>query len=207
MLKPKQAAELQALLGALAAGFSKEGRPGGDAAAAALRSADTSAYRRAASSSQPGGLLDAACALPGALPAAALVLACRDLIDWTSWEGEGLDPAISARLHSAELVGPDGHIPADDVRIGLLLSAPNTDYPVSSHSGEETYLVIAGAAEWTVGDNPYRMQPPGSLIHHPAWAPHGRRTAEEPFLGAWRWSGDLDLSSFRVEDQTVSRLD
>ena len=200
MLPNEDAVLLHALLGALAAAFEKESRQGGDAAVVALRAADTGNYRRAASSSRPDALLDTACALPDALPAAGLVLACSNLIDWTPWEGEGLDAAVSARLHSAELVGPDGHIPDQGVRVGLLVSEPETDYPVSSHSGEETYLVLAGRAEWTVGDEPYRIHPPGSLIHHPAWAPHGRRTRNEPFLGAWRWSGDLDLSSFRVED-------
>lgn len=196
---PSDADAVRILLGALAAAFSREGRPGGDQAVEALQAADTGNYRRAASGSNPDALLDAACALPDALPAAGLVHECRTLIDWTCWQGEGLADTISANLHSAELVGPDGHIPAEHVRIGLLLSEPGTDYPVSSHSGEETYLVLSGSAEWIVGDEPYTLHPPGSLIHHPAWAPHGRRTLGEPFLGAWRWSGDLDLKSFRVE--------
>ena len=192
MLSPDDAALLQDLLGALADGFAGEGRPGGDAAAAALRAADPAAYRRMPSASQPVALLYAACALPDAMPAAGLVAACCPLIDWTPWEGEGLEAEVSARLHSAELLGPDGHIPAVDVRVGLLLSEPATDYPVSSHSGEETYLVLAGTAQWTVGGSPYTAHAPGTLIHHPAWEKHGRRTSVEPFLGAWRWSGDLD---------------
>lgn len=192
------AALFRALLDALAVSFAEEHRPGGDAAVAALYHADTADYRRARSATKPDALLNAACALPDALPSAGLVKACAQWIDWTPWEGEGLDAGVSARLHSAELVGPDGHLPAGDVRVGLLLSEPETDYPVSSHSGEETYLVLAGTAEWTVGDSPYTAYPPGTLIHHPAWEKHGRRTTKEPFLGAWRWSGDLDLSSFRV---------
>ncbi|MEX3007304.1 dimethylsulfonioproprionate lyase family protein [Hoeflea sp. TYP-13] len=199
LLQPGEAADFRALFDALAMAFETEGRPGGDEAVAALRAADTAAYRRAASASHPGALLEEACALVGALPEAGLVLACRRLIDWTCWQGEGLDAGVSARLHAAELVGPDGHIPAKNVRIGLLVSEPDTNYPVSSHSGEETYFVISGTAEWTVGDEPYRARAPGTLIHHPAWVPHGRRTLTEPFLGAWRWSGDLDLASFRVE--------
>lgn len=195
---PGDAAPFRALLDALAASFAEEGRPGGDAAVAALRHADTADYRRARSTSKPDALLSTACALPDALPSAGLVMACAPWIDWTPWEGEGLDAGVSARLHSAELVGPDGHLPADDVRVGLLVSEPATDYPVSSHSGEETYLVLAGTAEWTIGNSPYTACPPGSLIHHPAWERHGRRTTKEPFLGAWRWSGDLDLGSFRV---------
>ncbi|MEM7428290.1 MAG: dimethylsulfonioproprionate lyase family protein [Pseudomonadota bacterium] len=188
------------LLSELASWFGREGRSGGGLAAEALKRADTDTYRRCRSEADPGALLDQASALPGALAPAQHVLACRALLDWTCWSGGGLGDGVSARLFTTELVGPDGHIPADDVRVGLLVSAPHTDYPLSSHSGEETYLVISGEAEWIVGDEDYRPRPPGALVHHPAWMPHGRRTLNEPFLGAWRWSGDLNLGSFKVED-------
>ena len=200
MQDPGNRAAFNALLEALADTFDGEGRDGGDQAAAALRAACGLPYRRVRAASDPGPVLEAACALAAALPVARLVHACRRSIDWSYWEGEGLAADVSSRLHTADLVGPDGHVAVDGVRVGLLISAAETDYPISSHSGEETYLVVAGAAEWAVGDRPYAPQPPGTLIHHPAWVPHGRRTGAEPFLGAWRWSGDLDLASFRVAD-------
>ncbi len=199
MLEPNERTRLGRLLTTLATAFGSEGRPGGDQAAAALLAARNQPYRQAAGTVDPGSLLDTACALSNALPVARQVYSCRNAIGWTLWEGEGLAPDISSNLYSAELVGPDGHFEASDVRVGLLLSDVGTDYPVSSHSGEETYLVIAGVAEWTVAGRPYACKAPGSLIHHPAWVRHGRRTAGEPFLGAWRWSGDLDLSSFNVD--------
>lgn len=187
-----------ALLVALAEAFSREDRAGGRQAARALRFADVNAYQRTVSHSNPLAVLKAACALPNALALSKAILRCESLLDWTSWEGEGLSATVSKRLYTTELVGPDGHIPAEGVRVGLLVSEKETDYPVSSHSGEETYLVIAGVAEWTLGDGGYAPKVPGDMVHHPAWAPHGRRTGGEPFLGAWRWSGDLDLSSFSV---------
>ena len=198
-LNDSEKACFSGLLQALADAFETEGRPGGDAAVAALRNARNQPYRDVPATSEPTDLLTAACAHPDALPAAASVLSCARFISWTNWEGEGLEAGVSSNLHTAELVGPDGHIEAEGVRVGLLISDSATDYPVSRHSGEETYLVISGTAEWTVDGRPYRAQPPGTLIHHPAWIPHGRRTLGEPFLGAWRWSGDLDLSSFSVD--------
>lgn len=201
-LTPTERARFDTLLENLAATFASEGRPGGDAAAAALRAAGSLPYRRRYSTSEPRRLLETACGHPDALPLSTSVLACRDLISWTNWSGEGLADEVSKRLHSAELVGPDGHIAHEAVRVGLLLSEPGVDYPISSHSGEESYLVISGTAEWSIGGLHYTPQPPGSFIFHPAWAPHGRRTEGEPFLGAWRWSGDLDLSSFRVQART-----
>lgn len=186
------------LLQELAVAFGNEGCAGGDLATKALRNADLSAYRRRVSQSDPSTILADACRLPGALPISQLVLQSLPMLDWTSWEGEGLSAEVSKRLYTTELVGPDGHFHCESVRVGLLVSDRDTDYPVSSHAGEETYFVIAGTAAWTVGKKPYTKQRPGTLVHHPAWCPHGRRCDSEPFLGAWRWSGDLDLSTFSV---------
>ena len=190
---------LNDLLVALADAFAREGRSGGDQASAALRTACDKPWHPAQASADPGALLALCCKLQGATPLAELIHECRNFIDWTHWEGEGLRDNVSANLFSAELVGPDGHVAAPGVRVGLLVSDKHTDYPVSSHSGEETYLVVSGTAEWIVGDGDYQARPPGSFIHHPSYVPHGRRTNDEPFLGVWRWSGDLDLTSFRVE--------
>ena len=156
---------LTALMSGLAETFADEGRDGGALAAARLGSSLQTAYRRTQSANEPGGLLTAACTLPDAHPFSQHVLSCRSLLDWTLWQGEGLATDVSSRLFTTELLGPDGHFPADDVRVGLLVSDTQTDYPVSNHSGEETYLVLAGVAEWTVGDAPYTAKPPGALIH------------------------------------------
>jgi hypothetical protein len=199
-LPPEEQASFASLFAALALAFDREGRPGGDAAASALRAVRGRPYRPLPATTRPEALLDRACGHADALPVARLILACRTLIAWTNWEGEGLSKAVSSRLHTAELVGPDGHVDHADVRVGLLISDQATDYPVSRHAGEETYLVVSGTAAWSAGGGPYQRQAPGTLIHHPAWAPHGRRTLDQPFLGAWRWSGDLDLASFRVDE-------
>ncbi|MEO1346744.1 MAG: dimethylsulfonioproprionate lyase family protein [Pseudomonadota bacterium] len=182
----------------LSEAFSKEPRAGGKAAAEALRAADLGTYRRTVSEEDPLTVLKAVSELPDALPLVQDVLRCAPSLDWTCWAGAGLSDDISSRLFTTELLGPDGHIPADGLRVGLLASEPWTDYPLSNHSGEETYLVISGVAEWVLEDSGYVERRPGEFVHHPAWAMHGRRTTQQPFLGAWRWSGDLDLSSFSV---------
>ncbi len=186
------------LLSGLADAFRQEDRKGGIEAATALSKADISGYRSMTSDKDPSRLLAKISELDNCQPMMKLVAKCQSLLAWTCWEGSGLESEISSKLFTTELVGPDGHIPAENVRIGLLASESWTDYPVSNHSGEETYFVIAGVAEWTVGKSDYAPRQPGEFVHHPAWELHGRRTLDEPFLGAWRWSGDLDLSSFSV---------
>jgi hypothetical protein len=156
---------------------------------------ETSGYHAA-----PWSLLEAASGQEAALPLAGAILGCCDRLYWRHWAEGALDDEVSSNLYSTELVGPDGLFFDAGVRVGLLVSAAQTDYPVSSHSGEETCWVISGVADWTLDDGLYRPVRPGSLVHHPAWMPHGRRTGREVFLGAWRWSGDLDLDSFRVAD-------
>lgn len=169
------------------------GRPRGGRGAAPRRSRRGP---RPALDRRPRRGAAAACTLPDSLPIAAQVAACAPLLAWTCWDGKGLARDISRRLFTTERLGPDGHIPAQDVRVGLLVSEPWVDYSMSRHSGEETYLVLLGTAECALNRHGCTARGPGTLIHHPAWHRHGRRTRAEPFLGARRWSGDLDLSSF-----------
>lgn len=185
----------------LAQRFQAEPRGGAREASVALRAAANAEPQQCVDASPPP-VLEAAAALPGALPEAQLALECAPLLAWSNW-GEGALAEDTAKgLWTAELVGPDGAVRERTVRVGLLVSDRGIDYPRSSHAGEETYLALAGTAQWTVGDEPYQSHPPGAFIHHPSWVPHGRRTGDEPFLGAWRWSGDLDLSKFRLQEAT-----
>lgn len=189
------------LLVKLADAYGAEGRPGGDAAAAALLAASRRDGLCDPTDSAPSALLKRAAEQPGALPISATIGDCCQYFHWTHWAEGTLDDRVSSKLFTTELVGPDGLFHDSSVRVGLLISASDTDYPVSSHSGEETYLVISGVAQWTLDGSPYRPISPGALVHHPSWMPHGRRTLDEVFLGAWRWSGDLDLDSFRVDTE------
>ncbi|WP_422038001.1 dimethylsulfonioproprionate lyase family protein [Roseibium sp.] len=187
-----------ALLLAIAGAFDVEGRAGGDTAAARLRGAINRPVSLEKAHSHPAALLREVGTLETSVGWMKLVPECASCLNWEHWRGKGLADDVSSSLYTTELLGPDGHVRDKEVRVGLLVSEAWTDYPLSSHSGEETYYVIAGHAEWAIESTPYTMVSPGSFVHHPAWVPHGRRTLAEPFLGAWRWSGDLDLASFEV---------
>ncbi len=200
-LAAKDRLAFDTLLLAIASAFSAEGRPGGDAAAVRLGAASKRPFYARAARDHPDALLRQVCALDNAIDCARLVLGCAASLDWEHWQGTGLADDVSNSLYTTELLGPDGHVRDNEVRVGLLVSEAGTDYPPSSHAAEETYFVIAGKAEWVLGDAPYGQVPPGSFVHHPAWAVHGRRTLSEPFLGAWRWSGNLDPASFGVARQ------
>lgn len=196
-----EADAFKALCAALADRFSQEGRAGAEAAQRALLRAaqmHPDVPDRAPEQRIAAERIAAAAAHPQALPEAALAARCATLLGWAHWGTGTLDDATAAGIRTAELVGPDGAVRVDDVRVGLLHCDAAVDYPRSAHAGEETYLVLSGTALWSVGEDAPVAHPPGALVHHPSWVPHARRTLDEPFLGAWRWSGELDLSTFAL---------
>lgn len=200
-LKPNDLMMIDTLFETLAATFCKEGRPGGDLAGAALLGAKAQPFCIKSSAVTPGYLMEKASTQVGVLPLADVIQSCWHIFSWVNWGDGTLTDKVASNLYTTELVGPDGHFEDVRVRVGLLISDSATDYPISSHSGEETYFIVTGSAEWSVDGGPYKIHRPGTFVHHPAWVPHGRRTLEEVFLGVWRWSGDLNLDSFSVADK------
>ena len=96
-----------------------------------------------------------------------------------------------------ELIGPNGHISAEDFRVGLYLQAPNAVYAGHAHRAEEFYMVLAGTADWQRGDETCREVPPGAIRHHPPDMSHATTTHAQPLLALWGWSGDIGFGSYR----------
>jgi len=185
----------------LANAYLEENRPGGRLAAGALSLAQAGELDLAPTGSAPVPLIEKAVKQPGSLPLAQTILGCCDFFKWEHWAETDPETGVSAKLYSTELVGPGGLVHHDEVKVGLLVSDVDTDYPVSSHCGEETFFVISGKAEWIIEGRPYRVLPPGALVHHPSRVPHGCRTSDEIFLGAWRWNEVPDPGSLKVNDE------
>jgi mannose-6-phosphate isomerase-like protein (cupin superfamily) len=106
----------------------------------------------------------------------------------------------------AELVGPGGPVRADDLRLGALLLGPETLYPLHRHPAEEIYLVVAGTADWRRGDEPFLPRPTGSLVHHPPGEPHAMRTAGEPMLAVYAWTGDVATPARLIAEDDASQV-
>ena len=135
-------------------------------------------------------------------PTARAVLAVQTVLPWGSNPVEGnTEASIAAMISVLTLMGPEGPIPAPDVRLGLVYMRPDSYYPLHIHDADETYAIIAGQALWTAGQDT-RMRRAGDMIHHPSLMPHAFRTGAEGFLAIWRWSGDINLHSYAfIEDQ------
>lgn len=87
-----------------------------------------------------------------------------------------------------EIIGPEAPFVCDCFCFGFTLIAPYSFYPAHFHPATELYYVLSGTAEWTLNGKS-SWQPPGSFILHPSNSIHSMRTAKEPLLALYTWSG------------------
>ncbi len=90
----------------------------------------------------------------------------------------------------AELVGPTGPVPSDQIILGLVLFAPACIYPAHAHDGiTESYICLSGA----LSQNDQGVYVPGSMIFNPPGQTHRITVADlEPSLLAYAWLGPPD---------------
>jgi hypothetical protein len=113
-------------------------------------------------------------------------------LGWRHWyQVDHKLPDFSQNYAHAEIVGPPGPVPCQDMRCGFILMAPHTLYPSHAHSAVELYLVLGGTAEWQRGAEPWLRRPPGAFILHASRIGHAMRTADEPLLALFAWHGVL----------------
>lgn len=188
--------ELRPLLAALAAIYAAEDRePARQSARALLEGQLIAPF-----GPEPAGVFDVAiralAADPAAHPAAATLAMAQPFVPWgVNPVEDQLTGAAAEVCAVSTLLGPEGPIFAPDLRLGLFYQRPDSYYALHNHDADETYVILAGRALWTAGDD-IRWRGPGEAIHHPSRMPHAFRTGPEGFLAAWRWSGDVNTHSY-----------
>ncbi len=187
---------LLAVAAALRARDLPAARHAGDLLAAAAQRAD-------AGPEQPGftpPFLERALAAPGADPLTCLLAPLAPTLRWSDTSANMTMPeGFRGRYTAAEIIGPNGTIPAADFRFGTFLQHQDTWYPIHHHAAEELYFILSGTAEWTRDGVDGQPEPPGTLFHHDPHERHATRTLGEPLLALWVWLGDIDSGSYRVE--------
>lgn len=87
--------------------------------------------------------------------------------------------------------GPPSFVECADFACGLLLLGPGTLYPAHRHPASELYIALTGDAAWQRGDEAWRSEPAGAVIHHASGEPHAIRAGPTPLLAAYLWMGEL----------------
>lgn len=134
-----------------------------------------------------------------------LARAARAAHSFLPWSATGiLDNQIPSKVSDvfavASLIGTGALIESDTVRAGLFVMRSGAFYPAHAHAAEETYVMLAGEAEWQRDFGEWETRSPGEVIHHPGEAVHATRTGALPILAAWRWSGDVRTETYRMVD-------
>ena len=123
-------------------------------------------------------------------PLAESLVASAARLQWRqSYSEKDFGAGFLERYGWSELIGQRGPIASLRIAVGFLMLGPRTHYPEHSHEAEEIYLPIAGKAEWRSGQEPWRVEEPGALIHHKPWLAHATRTGDEPLLALYLWRG------------------
>ena len=112
------------------------------------------------------------------------------------------DPAYQSlgetKVH-VELIGPDGLVPSEDIRVGLYGIKPHTEYGIRTHPAEETFKMLAGEVYWQRGAASYTLHKPGSESYHPSMLPHATKTAEKAFMSIYVWRGDVSKDGYQYQ--------
>jgi mannose-6-phosphate isomerase-like protein (cupin superfamily) len=191
-------ADLDALVSAAAEAYATTGDAAATALARSLRP-PAGGYRLPQGNEQPalaclGTALDALPAGPLARP----LRAVAPLVPWTVGDFK-MPASFAGRSAYVEILGPDGFAGPETLRFGLYVQTPESFYPPHSHAAEELYYVLSGTARWQKDDGEPAPRSPGTLIVHGPWQRHAMRTAAEPLLAMWAWTGDLNTESYRVD--------
>src|SRR5215469_11473378 len=75
----------------------------------------------------------------------------------------------------AVLAGPGGLVASEALALGVLLLGPGIHYPSHNHPAVEIYVVLSGEAAWQKGKEPWRREPPGTVIRHDSMVTHATR--------------------------------
>ena len=134
------------------------------------------------------------------LPVAAKISKLMPLIDWhhSGLADVRIRPELASNMATAELVGPDGMIFSEHLRVGLFVQAANVNYVTRDHAAEETLIVLGGNGYVQAeGEQPI-LRKTGDMIHHPSHVPHASITKADPFVAAWRWTGDIGYDKYTL---------
>lgn len=103
---------------------------------------------------------------------------------------------VSKRKVLVELIGPEGLVKSDAIRMGVYGMLPDLEYGIRTHPAEELFVMLAGRADWLRGDEAYAEYGPGARRHHPSMTQHATRTRDSAFMSIYIWTGDVSFENY-----------
>ncbi len=95
-----------------------------------------------------------------------------------------------------EVIGKQGPFVSDRIRAGISILGPNIEYPRHHHQAEEIYAVLAGAADFSVGEGAIEHRVSGDIVYIGPNEPHGFVTGDDIMVILYLWqAGDLRETS------------
>ena len=98
-----------------------------------------------------------------------------------------------------ELLGPNGLVHSNKVRIGLYGMLPHSEYGIRTHPAEEIYIMLAGNCLWKRGAQAYQLAGVGGRSYHPSMLLHATKTEHSAFMSVYLWAGDLSKKQYSYD--------
>ena len=98
-----------------------------------------------------------------------------------------------------ELLGPDGLVHSNNLRIGLYGMLPHSEYGIRTHPAEEIYIMLAGNCLWKRGAQAYQLAGVGGRSYHPSMLPHATKTEQSAFMSVYLWASDLSKKQYSYD--------
>ena len=105
----------------------------------------------------------------------------------------------SKRKAHVEILGPNGLISSNSVRIGLYGMLSQSEYGIRTHPAEEIYIALAGVSFWKRGNDKYQEVLPGESSYHPSLMPHASKTEKKAFMSVYVWNGDISMDNYHYK--------
>ncbi|MGI9357559.1 MAG: dimethylsulfonioproprionate lyase family protein [Rhizobiaceae bacterium] len=103
---------------------------------------------------------------------------------------------VSKRKVLVELIGPEGLVKRNTIRMGVYGISPGVEYGIRTHPAEELFVMLAGRADWLRGDDCYAEYGPGTRRHHSSMMQHATRTRDSAFMSIYIWTGDVSFENY-----------
>ena len=95
-----------------------------------------------------------------------------------------------------EVIGKQGPFVSERIRTGISILGPGIEYPRHHHEAEEIYVVLAGGADFYVGEQAATRRSSGDVVYVGPNEPHGFTTGDDIMVILYLWqAGDLRETS------------